>query len=450
MRAQDRPVWHRFRRNLSISLLGSALSLAIKLGQTALLIRVLRIDDFGRVLIVINLFVFLEMFVGLRVSDVIFRLFLPLKELQTTRALQGLLLLCLAISLLTGLLIAGGVFICSPWLAEHVYHAPALAPLFNIYGCTVLVSAFREVYEPFLRLHDRFTSVIVPQVTGGLVTLTILVAYFATTDAYDLRVIVAAFAVGVFVQAVPPLALALRLMRPFLSGLEVKPAALALARYRRELFRCLFHSNLSGYLKLAVNPGDIFLLGLFSTPAQVAVYGLARQLTAPLALLQINAQTAVAPEVIALVAKRKYAQLKRLIGRYVASASLLSGLSAAGGMLLGYIFILWFSRPEYLAALPVFYVLLIIASLMLAVAVFRPLSVGLDMMRWYNAGLLSSAVIVFVFIAAGQLDALKMAYAQLAGALVLRLLCNVPVWMRLQTLTANSEGRDEAQAAGGA
>jgi O-antigen/teichoic acid export membrane protein len=281
----------------------------------------------------------------------------------------------------------------------------------------VLVSAFREVYEPILRLHDRFTSVIVPQVAGALVTLTILAAYFATADGYNLKVIVLAFAIGVFVQAVPPLALALRLLQPSLAGLKMKPAVLALARYRHELLRCLFHSNLSGYLKLAINPGDIFLLGLFSTPAQVAVYGLARQLTAPLALLQTNAQTAVAPEVIALIAKRKFAQLKRLIGRYVVSASILSGLSGAGGLLVGHVFVVWLSRPAYLVALPVFYVLLVIASLMLVVAVFRPLSVGLDLMRWYNLGLLLSVAIVFVL-------------------------------ARLNALTVNSQGRDEATAGG--
>jgi O-antigen/teichoic acid export membrane protein len=448
MHAQDWPVWHRFRRNLSISLLGSALSLAIKLGQTALLASVLRIEDFGRVLIVINLFDFLQAFVGLRLSDVMFRLFLPLKESQAAHALQGLLLLCLLLSLVTGLLIGGGVFVSSPWLAEHLYHSPELASLFNIYGCTVLVSAFREVYEPILRLHDRFTSVIVPQVAGGLTTVAILAAYLSTADGYDLKVVVAAFTVGVFVQTVPPLASALRLMRPSLSGLKARPAARALAPYRHELLGCLFHSNLSGYLKFALNPGDIFLLGLFSTPAQVALYGLARQLTAPLALLQTNAQTAVAPEVIALVAKRKFAQLKRLLSRYVVVASVLSGVSVAGGLLLGRVFISWLSRPEYLPALPVFYVLLVVASLMLVAVVFRPLSVGLDLMRWYNLGLLLSAVIVFVLAAACKLDALNMACAQLIGALIVRLLCNVPVWMRLSALTENSRGRGEATAGG--
>ncbi len=78
--AHDRPVWRRFRRNLSISLGGSALSLAIRLGQTALLTRMLTIDDFGRVLIVLNLFAFLNTFVGRRVSDLMFRFFPPLKE----------------------------------------------------------------------------------------------------------------------------------------------------------------------------------------------------------------------------------------------------------------------------------------------------------------------------------------------------------------------------------
>lgn len=441
LHAQDRPVWQRFRRNFSISLLGSGLSLAIKLGQTALLTRALRLEDFGRVLIVINLFVFLQALVGVRVSDVMFRFYQPLLERQNARALQGLLLLCLGICLTTGLLIGGGVFVLAPVLAKLFYHSPELTPLLKAYGCTVLVTAFSEVYEPLLRIHDRFASVVVPQTLGALTTLAILAAYFATTNGYDLKFVVAAFAVGVFVQSVPPLALALRLMKPSLSAGKARASMRGLNEYRRELLRCLFHTNLSGYLKFALDPGDLFLLGLFSTPAQVALYGLARQLTAPLALLQTNVQTAVAPEVISLIARRKFAQLKRLITRYVATASVLGALSVACGLLLGRTFISWLSRTEYLAALPIFYALLIVAALMLVVAVFRPLTVGLDLMKWYNLGLLLSAAVVFAFIVAGRFDALHMAYAQLTGALILRVLCNAPQWMRLNALIADSQGR---------
>ena len=58
-------MWRRFRRNLSISLFGSGLALALKHAQTALLARMLSIDDFGRALIVVNLFALLEAFLGL-------------------------------------------------------------------------------------------------------------------------------------------------------------------------------------------------------------------------------------------------------------------------------------------------------------------------------------------------------------------------------------------------
>lgn len=437
--ARDGSAWRRFRRNLSIGVLGSALSAALRLAQTALLTKAVSMDDFGRVLIVVNLFVFLEAFVGLRLSDLVFRLFQPLEERRDARALQGLMLLCLALSLATGLLVGGGVYALSPWLAGRVYHNQALAPLFRIYACTVLVSAFREFYEPVLRIRDRFASVVVPQVLGGLVTFALLAAYFASSQVYDLRAVVAAFAAGALVQTLPPLASALWLMKATLSGVELRSAARSLNAYRRELLACLFHSNVSGYLKFAVNPGDVFLLGLFSTPAQVALYGLARQLTAPLALLQTNAQTAVAPEVMSLVAAREFARLRVLVSRYVSTALLVGIVALACGLLLGRFAITLLARPEYAASLSVFYLLLAASAVMLAAFVFRPVSVGLDLMRWYNFGLLLSASLVFVFVLAGGLDATRMAYAQLAGAFVVRLFCNAPVWLRLKSL-ASSEG----------
>jgi O-antigen/teichoic acid export membrane protein len=435
---EDIPTWHRFRRNVSISVLGSGLSLAIKLGQTALLTKLLKIDDYGRVLIVLNLFVFLESFFGLRVSDVMFRFFPQLKEQKDTRALKGLLLLCLGFSLASGLLIYGGVVVLSPWLADRLYPNLGLAALFNIYGCTVLVSAFSGVYEPILRIHDRFTSIVAPQVLGGLVTLAILCVYFATgfsmNGGYSLNAIVAGFAVGALVQSVPPLMLALRLVKPFLSGVKANEAMRALAGYRRDLAGCFVNSNLSGYLKFAISPGDIFLLGLFSSPAQVALYGLAKQLTAPLALLQTNIQTAITPEITSLVAKQKFEQLKRLVARYVGSTLVVSSLFLISGLLLGRLLILRWVQPEYLAALPVFYVLTVVAWLMLVVAVFRPLAVSLDLLRWQNLVLLVSAGIVVFFIIAGGLNALTMAYIQLAEVLILRSLFSAAVWTRLRRL----------------
>lgn len=438
---EDNPIWQRFRRNVSISVLGSGLSLAIKLGQTALLTKLLKIDDYGRVLIVLNLFVFLDSFFGLRVSDVMFRFFLPLKEQGDARALKGLLLLCLGICLASGLVIYGGVVVLSPWLADRLYPNLGLTPLFNIYGCTVLVSAFSGVYEPILRVHDRFTSIVAPQVLGSLVTFVILCVYFATNlatgfstnEGYSLKAIVAAFAVGALVQSVPPFVKALRLVRPVLLGVKAKEAMQALAAYRRDLVGCFVNSNLSGYLRFAISPGDVFLLGLFSSPTQLALYGLARQLTAPLALLLTNIQTAVTPEITSLVAKRKFEQLKRLVARYVGWIFVLSSLLLIGSLVPGRLLILRLFQ-EYLAALPVFYVLTVTVWLMLVFLVFRPLAVSLDLLRWHNLGLMACAGIVVFFIVVGDLNALTMAYIQLAEVLILRSVFNALVWTRLKRL----------------
>ncbi len=437
--AEDNSIWRRFRRNVSISVLGSVLSLAIKLVQTALLTRLLKIDDYGRVLIVTNLFVFLDSFFGLRVNDVLFRFFQPLKEQGDNLFLKGLLLFCLGISLASGLLICIGVLILSPWLADRIYPSLGLGPLFNIYGGTVLVSAFSGFYEPILRIHDRFTSIVVPQVLGSLVTLSILCAYFANSDGYNLKFIIAAFAVGVLVQSVPPLVQALRVVKPFLANGNAKSAAQALAKYRPELVRCLLNSNLSGYLRIGINPGDLFFLGLFSSPTQVALYGLGKQLTAPLSLLTTNTQTAITPEITSLVAKRKFEQLKRLLGRYVASALALSILLLISAFLLGRVLLFGLFQPEYADALPVFYILITVVGMQLIFLVFRPLAVSLDLLKWHNLGLLLSSSVMVIFALAGVLNAFSMACIQLADTLIVRVLFNVLVWMRLKRLTEKRE-----------
>ncbi|HEX7175907.1 MAG TPA: oligosaccharide flippase family protein, partial [Pyrinomonadaceae bacterium] len=437
--AENRSIWRRFSRNLSVGLLGAVLSLAIKSAQTLLLTRALRMEDYGRVLIVVNLFVFLNSFIGLRVSDVMFRFFPLLRERREESALQGLLLLCLGVSATTGLLIFVSVLVFSPWLAGRLYQSPELAPLFGIYGWTILASSFSDVSGPILRMYDRFTSLVAPQVLGSLATFTILIAYMATTSRYHLTPIVAAFAVGVFVQTVPPLVLALRLVKPYLTGVNLKLAATSLATYRSELMRCLFNSNVTGYLKIANSPGDLFLLGIFSSPAQVALYGLAKQLVAPLALLLTNVQTALTPEITLLVAKRKLEQFKRLVGLYTVSAFVAGGLLTVCALLAGRFLILRLTRPEYVDALPLFYILLIAAWALLVGAFLRPLALSLDLLKWDNLAQLASTAVLLIFVIAGRLNALTLALVQLAGVLALRLLFYVPVWRRLRALTHDSQ-----------
>lgn len=441
-RGEDNSILLRFRRNVSTSFAGSGLSLAIKLGQTVLLTRVLKIDDYARVLLVLNFFVFLDSFFGLRVGDLMFRFFPMLKQQGESRALKGLLFLCLGICLASGLIIYGGVLILSPWLSDRFYPNLDIAPLLKIYGCTILFSSFSGVYEPVLRIYDRFTAVVAPQVFGSLATLLLLCLYIwtksggnaATNGVYSVEVIIALFAFGALIQSVFPLIQALRLVRPVLAGVKLKEGLQALTGHRRAITACLMNSNISGYLKFAISPGDIFLLGLFSTPTQLAWYGLAKQLTAPLAFLQTNIQTVIAPEISSLVAKRKFTQLKRLISRYLGFTFAAGSVLLIGMLLVGRFFIVSMLPADYASALPVFYVLSVAAWLMVVLLVFRPLALNLDLLRWHNLVLLASTALVISFLIAGQLNAMTMAYIQLAEVLILRSLFGVIISSRLKRL----------------
>jgi O-antigen/teichoic acid export membrane protein len=444
---EDKSIWQRFRRNVSISVLGSGFSVAFRLGQTVLLTRYLRIDDYGRLLIVLNLFIFLDSFFGLRVSDVMFRFFQPLKERRQARALKALLLFSLGVCLASGLLVYGGVFILSSWLAGRVYSNPSLAPLFGLYGLTILITSFSGFYEPILRMYDRFPAIVVPQVLGNVVTFALLCIYFSTNGArYDLRVVVVAFAIGLLVQSIPPLLKSLRLVGPFLGRVNPDEDGEPLTKYRPELLRCFFNSNLSGYLKFAINPGDIFVLGLISTPTQVALYGLAKQLTSPLAMLQTTIQTAIIPEITSLIARAKLEQLQRLIARYVVSSFVLGGLLFLGLLFFGRLLIMHFFEAQYAMALPVFYTLALAAWLLLVFLMFRPLAVSLDLLKWHNLALLISAIVVVLLIVANDLNALTMAYVQLGEAAVLRLSFSLLVWKRLRHAGTGSHGRKPHEA----
>ena len=132
------------------------------------------------------------------------------------------------------------------------------------------------------------------------------------------------------------------------------------------------------------------------------------------------------------MAKLKLQQLQRLVARYVVSALLFGGLFLLGAVLLGRLLILHLFSAQYVAALPVFYCLIVAVWLLLVFLVFRPLAVSLDLLKWHNLALLTSTVIVIVLIVAGGLNALTMAYMQLAEAAILRLSFSLLVWKKLR------------------
>ena len=113
-------------------------------------------------------------------------------------------------------------------------------------------------------------------------------------------------------------------------------------------------------------------------------------------------------------------------------------LSMVAALLLGRILLRLFGA-QYVAALPVFYVLMTVVAITLVFVAFRPVAVSLDLLKWQNLGLLVSSTFVIVFVFVGELTAFRMACIQLGDTLIVRLLFNLLVWKRLKRRTKEIE-----------
>jgi O-antigen/teichoic acid export membrane protein len=427
----DARLWQRFSRNLSITVVGSVLTISAKLIQAFLLTRFLKIDDYGRFLIVTNFVVFLNSLLGFRVNDAIFRFFQPLKEEKDFASIRRLLLTSFGLSLMSCVVLLVVILACSGILSSSVYHDPDLSVLFRLIAITLLVSSFSGIYESILRLHDRFSFLLASQVVGSAASLVALSVYLLTlhgTD-YDLRVVVGIVTGGILIQGVPPLIKALKILKPYLDD---RSRAEVPKDFTARLISCFVYSNLSGYLKFATSPGDIFLLGIFASPVQVAWYGLAKQLASPLSFLEVTIQTAVTPEIVFLRAKHHYQRLKQLVSHYLTVSGILGGILLTVGLVLGRLLFTKLLRPGYADALPVFYCLLLASTLLTVLLVFRPLAVALDQLKWHNLMLLVSVILVVFVTVTNQLSAMTMALIQLNEAVALRPAFALFIWYRLR------------------
>lgn len=430
----DFSIWRRFTKNVSISLGGSITLIAIALGRTALLIKSLKIDDYGTVLIVINLFAFLGAFLGVRVNDVICRFYPPFEQKKDTSALRGLFFLCFALSLGVGLAIGGGVFILASWIADRFYQDTSLVALLRIYAGASLLLTFEGFYTSILRLNDRFAVVVIPQVLGGATTLALSGGYLYFVSDYRLELVIGTIVLGIVIQTVPPMIRALQIVKPYLGPVRGESPWRALSRYRQELLSTLFQTNLVGYLGLFSDTGGLFLLGVSSTPEQVALYGLARQLTQPLLMLQNNLQVAITPEIVSFWVEGKVKSLYQLVKHFTMSGLVLGGVAVVIASLLVRPVILLVAEPQYLDALPIFYVLIVTAYLTFSSLTFYSVALVLDRMKRRNI-VVAFGLLYIAIAAVMELNALNLAIARLIGTVTIRLFNDFPLFKHLHRLS---------------
>lgn len=428
-RFQKSKLYKRIFRNLSISLLGMVGGMVMSLGRVSLLTKSLSVADYGRVLITTTLFTFLITFLEIRVQDILFKYFTQLKKEGKNRELLGIIWLCLAASLVLGLIVGVLVFFLSDWIAETFYDDIVLGNLIRIYSVSAVFSAFNSFYTAILRINNQFTSIVVPQLIGTAVDLLLVVFFIYGLGYITLEIVIYITTLDVIISRVPPLIQSfwiINQLRPSFS--KVRDDIRSLQPMAQEVKHMFFHSNLAGYMKLSEGSGA-FLLGLLSTPTQVALFGLSQKLLRPLEQLKRNLQVAITPEVHNLYAYQKYNRLNSLIKRYVLIGG---GVSAAFFLTVALLikpFIVLFAKAEYLEALPNFYLQLATSVIIFPFILLFPLTVTMNQIKLMNIVKALSFVYIGVACIFG-LNAVSLAMAYLLGAITNKVFSDLVVYKR--------------------
>ncbi|AOY60121.1 lipopolysaccharide biosynthesis protein [Desulfococcus multivorans] len=429
---KDNPLIRRIGKNFSIGFVGSVLLLIFSLLRTTLLTKNLPIADYGRILVVMNFFSFMAMLFGLRVNDFIYRFYPQFNNRLGHNELKGIVFISFILSFTVGFVIAVGTYMSAYWVAEIFYKDPSYAPLFRIFAIAAFFIAFEGFYSSILRLHDRFILIILPQITGAAFSLGIIAYQLVYAGSVTIKLAIWAITAGMLITALSALLFSILCILPLLrctKGTGIR----SLKKHRRNIFSTLFQTNLTGYLKLGSDTGGMFLLGILATPNQVALYGIARQLAKVLQVVQNNVQNALTPEIVSLWAQQKIKQLYELINAY-SKISLISGaIIACVAAIVSKPIILAFTTPDYLNALPVFYVFIFTIYMTFVSLVFFPLALAMNQMARRNLVVSIRFVYLLIGIILG-LNAMMLAMVELFGALTTRLLNDIPLLRNLRRI----------------
>ena len=426
----------RIFKNFSIGIVSTISLTVIGLVRTALLTKTLGVDDYGRILIVLNFFMVVGVFLSVRVNDVIYRFYPEFKSNNDTIALKGILWTTLCISLIIGTVTSAGIYFSAHWVSLNFYHNTEYESLFKIYALAAFFIAFDGFSSSLLRLNDKFLSVVFPQLLGASVTLIFLLAYFYDTTKYHLDEVITYITIGTLVASILPLMAAIQTnWKPLTYKASQGDVFGSLKNNWKKIKSTLIQTNITAYLKLGTDTGGVFLLGILSAPSHVALYSVAQQLLRPITLIQNSVQTAIMPEMMSLWAESKFSKLYQLVKKYTL-ASLLGGLFLAAIIaLLAKPVLLVMTSHEYIAALPVMYILLANAVIGIISTVYYPLALSMD--KLWKRNLIVSTRFAYLGIAVAYgLNAITLAITQLIGSLTVRLFNDVGLLRSLRKQAA--------------
>lgn len=427
-------LWKRLFKNFSIGIFASVANIILSLVKTAILTKTLTVSNYGAVMIVVNFYAFINMILDVKINDLLFRFMPDFEEKRDKEALAGIINLCLLICVVIMMTSAVTIMLFSDWIANTFYDNPEIGTLLIVYLIAGASNVLRGFSTGILRLKDKFVHIVAPQVIGNLVIVISISVYFFLLQESELNIVTAIIAFGTLLGLIIPFYFSLKFTKEIRGNISIKASLKSLSTYREKVTSTMLQTNIASYLKLGSETGGIFLLGVFGSSVQVALYNVAFQMVKPLKVLQDNVQPAVYPEIVKFYAEKRFKALKSMVKKITVVNTLTGGAALVVAYFLIEPILLIFTTSEYLDAVPVFMIIVPTIFLTFISLCFYPLTVVMDKLKWRNF----IVSLRFIFLGAVYLvgfSAVNVAWAQIIGSLTTRTFNDLPLYKKLNNIS---------------
>jgi O-antigen/teichoic acid export membrane protein len=345
----------RVIRNSGYLFSSNGVSIALSTLQSILAARLLGVDNLG-ILGTITVFAStVNRLFSFRMGEVVVKYlgeYLPAKQDDKAAALIKAAALTEGATSILAFLV---LWLLSPLAAKYLSDNALLAPLFVVYGISILGNLMAETATGILQVTNRFGQQAIINLLQSVLTAVIILAAFLFKG--NLLIVLLAYLVGKLILGIGPMVLALSAVGKTL-GKGWWRASFSVLPPLRELGRFAISTNLSATVNLLVRDSELLWVAFFLSNRDVGYYKIA---LAIITLIPIPVQPFISttfPEISRITAIFNWSSLRTLLKR----VTLISAVYTAAAAIVLTFFGRWlilFYGAEYLPAYPALLVLLI-------------------------------------------------------------------------------------------
>jgi O-antigen/teichoic acid export membrane protein len=346
----------RIVKNSSYLFSATGISAGLSMLQGILTARLLGVETFGVLGIIIMFTSTVNKFASFRMSELVVKYVGQFHEANDHRKAAALFKTAALIEMLASLVAFGLIWLLAPIGAQIFTKDPANSGLFVLYGLIVLANLVAESSTGLLQIFDRFRRLAVLNVVQSVITLSITSLAFVTGG--GLRHVLLAYVAGKMISALGfSLAAMLEASRQW--GRDWRSAPVGLLRPQaRELAHFAISTNLSATLSLVNKDSELLWVSFFRSPFEAGLYKLVLTLTNLVEMPVNPLPQATYPELSRQVARRQWQNVNQILrqGSFLTGGYSLVAITILA--LLGQPLIRTFYGADFLPAFPALLILL--------------------------------------------------------------------------------------------